>query len=430
MTGKGMIKRLVCGALVACFVWVCSACAITDLFFNKPLPYVFTTSAFPAIYIDTNQVAINSKESYVAAQISLRNAAQEVMFEDVLAGVRGRGNSTWEQAKKPYRIKFDKKRTMFDSSYAAKDWTLIANHLDKSMLRNYGAHYLSSLLDGLAFSPAATFVDVYLNNQYNGVYLLSDQIEENAGRVEVLQHSDPSVCEYLLEWDVRAPQEGREDVDYVLANATPFAIKYPKTDGAIMTPNHIAYLKNYLTSFQQALNNHNEEEILSYIDVASFVDFYLVQELFKNVDIAGISLFFQIKGQGSNRKIHMGPIWDFDLSAGNAHYVDYAPQGLWAATQNAWYAKLLETNFANEVASRWNAIASNEVDAMIAQIATMAATYQTSFENNFYKWRILDQTLWPNPPEVIAAKSFEAQVTYLIGFLNTRKAWLTQHFNA
>ena len=444
---KKIRNVIIAMSLVICFLFCFTACSYGDnptgsnspFASNIPTPTssptpsrrptgtVLKDSQFPAIYVNTSGVPITSKEIYIPASISMSNTEKEYEFSNVSAEIRGRGNSTWILEKKPYRIKFATKQTMLDSGYKAKNWTLIANHSDKALLRNYSAYYLASQLDGLYFSPHTWFVDLYLNNEYQGVYMLCDHIQENEGRVDVDFNANPEDCEYLIEWDERILDEGVENVDYVVVGGIPFAVKFPDIED--MTPGHIADVKSFLTEVNTAINNADYTEIQKLIDINSFVDFFLVQELFKNVDVGLSSVFMQIKKIEGQRKIVMGPVWDFDISCGNADYMDYGPTGIWAQRKNNWFAKLMTTPFADTVVLRWNEIKGNQIESMLSEIEYMSTHYQSSFENNFVRWNVLGRYTWPNPAEVIAIKTYMAQVEYLLDWLGTRIDWLDDYYN-
>jgi len=388
-------------------------------------------NGFPALHINTrNNAPVNSKEIYVPASVSFRNTRKSYTFEGVSAGVRGRGNSSWGLDKKPYRLRFDDRRPMMGADYAARSWTLIANHSDKALLRNYSAYHLSRQLDGMYFSPNSWCVDLYLNGSYRGVYLLCDQMQQNAGRAELTYDPDPAKCEYLLEWDWRSPDEGVENRDWINVNGLPIAMKYPS--GAALTTAHINYLRSYLANTDNAINSQSYTQASNYIHEKSFIDYFLVQELYKNVDVNGLSLWFQIKGQGAERRVQMGPIWDFDIAAGNADYIPYGPTGLWAESDrgNSWFRRLMRIpQFKANTVARWNEIKDNQIENTIQHTGEYALEYKQYFERNFTVWPIFYTYVWPNPHEVVAIRTYTGQVDYLTGWLKTRRIWLDNYYN-
>ena len=384
---------------------------------------------FPTLHVDTeNAVGITSKEIYTSAVVSLRNANTGFTFENIGAGIRGRGNFTWKIDKKPYRLRFNTARSMLDSGYQARDWTLIACHTDKSFIRQYSAYHLASLLDSMYFVPNAWFIDLYLNGKYQGVYMLSDQIQQNEGRAELTYDADPVNCEYLLEWDGYAPDEGIEDVDWVSVNGIPVAIKFPS--GSSLTSAHISYVKDYLIVADNAFESGNYAEILDIICENSFIDYFLVEELFKNSDCGWSSIYMQIKGSGAERGLQMGPVWDFDLALGNTEQIYSEPDGLWAEIANRWFGNLMQVQeFRNNFIARWNEVKDAQIDEMITRTEGVISIYREAFERNFMVWDILGSYFWPNPPAIIEIDTFIGQAEYAINYLKTRKIWLDNYYN-
>jgi hypothetical protein len=144
----------------------------------------------------------------------------------------------------------------------------------------------------------------------------------------------------------------------------------------------------------------------------------------------------QIRGQGDNRRLEMGPVWDFDVSAGNTYFQGrnrednpdreyypyyYSPHGLWAAWTNRWFRSLMHNPiFFDAVASRWNEIRDVEIWATINHIQYMSQQYQYAFERNFERWPIMGEFVWPNPDRVVAIDTFQGQVDYLVEWLEIR----------
>ena len=139
----------------------------------------------PTVYIETeNSQNITSKEDYLKCTFTMVDGTDTLRLENTQ--IRGRGNSSWWNSdKKPYRVKFDKKQRLLGEDFAnAKNWTLLANHGDKTMIRNALTYQLGRFI-GMKFCPAAKFVDLYLNGKYRGTYQISDQVQVHKKRVEV-----------------------------------------------------------------------------------------------------------------------------------------------------------------------------------------------------------------------------------------------------
>ncbi|MDP4278897.1 MAG: CotH kinase family protein, partial [Bacteroidota bacterium] len=188
-------------------------------------------SNLPTCYITTEGGAdITSKEVYIPGAISIVSRDTTEKLSNEVIQIRGRGNSTWtSMPKKSYRIKFEKKRKLLGSPNEAKNWVLLANYADKTMIRNAVAFEISRFM-GMAFTPYSRFVDVVLNGDYIGTYQVTDQVEVNPGRVDVEKQDSAMTTEpdisggYLLEVDGFA---SGEQVWFKTANGMPVTVKYP-----------------------------------------------------------------------------------------------------------------------------------------------------------------------------------------------------------
>ena len=271
----------------------------------------------PVVIINTeNSQVIDQKENYVNCEISITNTEEEFCKENVAAGIKGRGHSTWANPKKPYKIKFDTKQSLFGSSYKQKSWTLLANYSDKTLSRNAIAYEMSKVFDDITFSSIHQFVEVYMNNEYLGVYLLCDQIQTGDGRVDVDEELyDDYDTGYLIEIESRSPSKGVLNKDYFEMNGDYYALKTPDPeDEDINIGPYVEFIKEYFINSFNAISEGNWASICEFIDVNSFADVYIIQELFSNADVGFSSFYFYKDRHG---KLYCGPIWDFDLSAGN-----------------------------------------------------------------------------------------------------------------
>jgi len=389
---------------------------------------------FPVLRIYTEEGrAVISRVNWLNAEFHMENIPTEHAFSYVSGQIRGRGNSSWYMFhKKPYRIRFDQARTVAGTYHAARNWVLIANHSDKTLMRNHSAYFFASLLDGMYYAPISIFVDVYLNGNYRGVYMLSDQQNLEPGRVQLTFDEDPAVSEFFLEFCLRRAYEGgTEGIHFITIRGLHYDIRYPRGD--LHTRAHGEYVRTFLTRIEDLARNR-DIRVFDYIHLESFVDFFIVQEWFKNQDVGFSSVFMQIRGQGENRRLEMGPVWDFDIAAGNAYYAHrhlggYTPAGYWTSEVNRWYGYLMQMpTFFNAVHDRWREIRHNQIPATIEHINHMATTYQHGFQRNFQRWNIMGIHVWPNPRSVAAIDTFLGQVEYLVNFLEARALWLDDYF--
>ena len=182
------------------------------------------------------------------------------------------------------------------------------------------------------------------------------------------------------------------------------------------------------------------KEIQKFIDVDSFVDWYLIHELYKDPDSNLSSNHMTIRGTGTNSRLHKGPLWDFDLSAGNAYFMgnlwyhrggNNSPQGHWVAHNHAWFYTLVRhvPEFRALAAVRLAEI-QPEINAMFAWLEHMAQIHATEFARNFRRWNILTNYVWPNPSYIVAIHTHVGHVQQVINFLKDRNIWMTEFLNS
>lgn len=402
----------------------------------------------PIMRISTeNNAEITSKEVYTNATFTLENTGNsEYEFTNLAGEIRGRGNSSWGLDKKPYRIKFAKKRNMFGSSYKAKSWILVANHSDKSLLRNKFAYDLSRSMNSLIYSPMAILVDVYLNGRYDGVYMFGDHNQVNEGRIDLPEpkndNENPDSLGFFVEWnqaDRVDPNEIGHSVFTIPTNGgnggLRFEIKSPDPDDFLNMSTYLPYIQNITENAAQAIVSQNYAAFSTLIDIPSFIDYFLIQELFKNVDVGNFSIHYIKKP--NDIKLYMSAIWDFDLSLGNVDYVTvqdhgqtlYDPTRLWA-TQNYWFRNLLANpTFYSQYVARWNELAPTLIQDMIDSILITGLEYTASANRNFTRWNILNTYIWPNPWPIMEANTYAKQIDFIYNYLVARTAYLNSYYN-
>lgn len=389
------------------------------------------------LFIDTvNHDPIVSKDDYIDATLTMvtYNASNQP-FTAISAQaieIRGRGNSTFTMPKMPYRIKFPSK-TALTGEYAEKTWVLLANYTDQTLLRNYLAYNLAKDLD-MAFSPTTMFADLYLNGDYVGNYLISDQIEVTSNRVDVERNSSAVDTGYLVEFDQRlweAP-EGVENWDYFNVNGYLFAIKYPKTDEEYFNQDQFNFIVDAVETLFETLKNKQDYSAL--IDERSFVDWFIVNEWFKNVD-SGFSSVYLHRDKGG--PFVMGPVWDFDLSSGNQQPQLSAqmrgPEGWYTSRQDKnplFYYLLQYPSFRAALKLRWNELYSGILPDLVDRIYPTADAIAYSRAMNFQRWDVIGKNNeWYTNPEVLALDTYEEQVAFLHDYLVTRMEWLNAAIN-
>jgi len=282
----------------------------------------------PTFYITTeNGAAITSTDIYVPGFLTVVSSdTSEVITADTIE-IRGRGNSTWNFAKKPYRIKFENKRKLLNLPVKAKDWVLLANHANKTLIRNAVAFEVGEYL-GMDFTPSVRFADVVLNGTFLGNYMVTDQVEVGGDRVEVEKQDTTDITEpnitggYLLEVDGFAAQE---PLWFTTNKGVMITVKYPGSED--INQQQLDYIRNFTNSFESTLfSGTYADPAIGYramIDTTSFIDWYIASELTGNPDCFWSTYLYKKRGIP---KFFYGPLWDYDIAFNNDYRLGDALQ--------------------------------------------------------------------------------------------------------
>lgn len=333
------------------------------------------------------------KENYITGDISVIDYNNEEYSIDIVnatMGIRLRGNSTMPANKKPFRIKFDKKQSLFGLT-AAKSWVLLANYYDKSNIRNYLAYTMANKMDYLDFQPSAIFVEVRFNGDFLGLYLLSEQMQSGEGRVDIEDDIDTEtgMPSYFIELNSRADDEEEgliRDVEYFVdQEQRVFEYKYPEpNDDNTLGEGVNDYIVNYMNQTDDAIFSLNPDEYEKYIDVNSFIDYYIVEELFKNVDVADTSQYYV---KYANGKLKMGPVWDFDISLGVIDYPEYWNTELHVRMRDFWFGTLLSVpKFLDQTMERYTEIRNTIIEGVLDDFVDIIDRLDKAQKANLERW--------------------------------------------
>lgn len=317
-------------ALIALFCMLFGIFAVTA----NAVEDAMTPTDVPKVLIYTEGgVGIPSNKEKVNCEIYIVDQAggeyETIHGENCTVNVRG--NSTSSAYKKPYNIKFESKTDVLGMG-KNKKWSLLANCYDKTLMRNAVVMDFAKEL-GVPYTPDYRYVDVYVNDELMGSYLIIDSIEVGSTRVDI----DLDNNEYLLELDYN-PEDSDCYYFYSGYENIKFAINEPEIQD--LTSEQTAYVNDLVFNAEKALKSGDFEKVSEYFDIESMAKFYLTLEFFRNIDVATSSTRFHIKGD----KIYGGPVWDFDLSSGN-YNVDYYGVGTTEqklhATNMKWFKRLV-----------------------------------------------------------------------------------------
>jgi hypothetical protein len=401
----------------------------------------------PVLRIATKDAApIVSKETYLDATFVLTHPLLQDQAATLNGLIRGRGHSTWGQPKNPYKVQFSN-----DANYARipdvlgmvknRNWALLADYFDRSLMRNKLAFSLGSssvFADGLKWTPSGQHVEVYLNDAYVGVYLLAEDIRIDPARLNIKKMSSSASVNdvdggYIVEVDQRLDcfNDGVINLQHLTPQGAPICIDKP--DEGSITQNQLAYIKNLLNSVEQDIYGPSS---LAQINMTSFADWYLIQELFRNVDAVFFSSDFMWKDTNAasnpaDRLLNMGPLWDFDLSAGNVNYSNgWMTEGCWVANGSQfgrpnWMPRLFDNaRFRDLVLSRWKQKRPGLEKFINASMDTYADRLELAQQRNFAVWPIFGVPL----TNYYFASTYAQELAYVKSFLNQRMAWLDRAY--
>lgn len=369
-------------------------------------------TGLPIIFLTTEEPVV-SKDDYVTGTFRLDGGRNYDSVDQMDMKIRGRGNSTWAlHPKKPYQMKLESKRDLF-GMLEDKKWLFLAEYSDKTLLRNHLAFELGRRTS-LRWTPSGHFAEVFVNGEHDGFYHISEKVEDGSNRVDI---GDTG---FLLEID----QPSRLDPDDVSFRTDTYLINI-KEPGLAYSDPEFNQVRTHINQFESILFGDNFADPVAgyraYADVDSFIDWFLVNEIAKNVDAQWYSsIFFHwIPGE----KIRMGPIWDFDLGFGNVDYSDATfPEGWWVRW-NSWIARMLEDPyFAARVKERY-ALMDSQRPEIKAAIYAWAEQLNLSQAENDSIWQTLGNYVWPNP---VVYDTYEEEVEHLVTWLDTRMDWLAE----
>jgi len=377
----------------------------------------------PAVHITYNAQSIDRYE-YCTAEILIEDPDKVYSDEKELkckARIRGRGQSTWNFPKKPLKIKFDEQHKVLGMA-KNKDWNLLANYCDKSLLRNAVGMKTSEILD-MDWTPGYRKVELWLNEKYMGVYDLFEAKEVTKHKVDIdLAGGDAYIEVEVLEYDFMTTY-----------CSVPLLIKEPED----ASEEFKGKIKRFANDFENVLFTNEFSDPVKgyakYIDVESFINNYIIEELAKDIDGSVRKSSFLVY-DSQKKKLKFYHEWDFDLSYGNADYFPNGASGYsgWfireynssLTTGPGWYRRLFEDPaFANAVRKRWDEVYADLekipdcIDAWVLQMGEAPG-------RNFALWDVLGKNIWPN---VTVNYTYGGEIVYLKKFYTDRLHWINQN---
>ncbi|HCE56805.1 MAG TPA: hypothetical protein DER09_03155, partial [Prolixibacteraceae bacterium] len=316
--------------------------------FKEPVSQI--ASDLPIIKINTEGKAIVDEPKIVAKMQVINNANGVNKFDDTnyeydgLIGIEIRGNTSQMFPKKSFNVE----TRLSDGSNnnvsllglpAENDWVLHGPYSDKSLMRNALAY---SIGNGMSdrWHPRTKYAEVMINGEYRGVYLLVEKIKIDKNRVDIakLKPEDNSGDEltggYIISID--RDQEGSWNSPFMGRTGSvdvPFSYVDPSYED--LTPQQRYYIRSHIIEFEYALHGQDFKDpglgYRAYIDVESFIDYFIITELSRNLDGYRVSVYFHKDKDSKGGKLVMSPFWDFNICFGNANFFSAGNEKGWAS---------------------------------------------------------------------------------------------------
>ena len=374
----------------------------------------------PVMFIETDgEKKIRSKEKYIDADFSIFEN-----YDSYIDGngtkyrgkIRGRGNTTWTFRKKPYFAKFNIRGGVLGMS-AAQKWTIRPFMTDKSKVRDAYATFVASTIytnTSGGWIPSFKFVNLYLNNNFSGLYCIYEKVEQSENRINLPKDSFLFVVNSRLnkEWNFRSKQ----DVPFSLVDNDVPEEKFLKE-------------KEILQSIEDQIFLQDNSKVFDFIDKASFVDWYILSEFSKNRDSDFMASCF-MAFNSETKKLYMGPVWDFDIAFGGSHMDNnFSPEDSWI-NKFHWYKELWRNDeFKAAVKKRWNETKSRLKDSF-GYVLEESKVLAPSAEIDDLVWQTLGRKQWPHTPGYKSRKTYQAEVDYVYNWLFKRYDWLDLYINS
>ena len=385
--------------------------------------YVYVANKVPKVEIWSDS-EIKSKVDYVAGKIRISNCPAAEELEAPLK-IRGRGNATWfSYPKKCYKFKLDEAASVLGFP-ENRDWVLLAEYCDKSLLRTT---YMNSMatVAGVEWVPKATHVDFYLNGSYNGTYLLIEQVEKAKHKISINDDG------FLIENDNYYSQEPL--FFQTSCYGYFYTFKYPDPEasdgkGIAKDDASYSYILNFMNEFESALQSSDYRNpstgYRKYIDVQSFVKWYLVMEL---LDCQDPNFYYVLPYRGA--KLKMEPLWDAEwtlglASAGPNGWVIYPDKPYFTYDKEYWrpqryFGRLFsDPYFVDLVYQEWQSFKAN-LPLVKQAVADEATLITKSQEKNFKRWDILGKYV---SVDLVAFPTWQEEVDYASDWLDKRVGW-------
>ena len=379
---------------------------------RSKIEYSFTIqvlhSGLPMVFITTpsgKDIPSKWEDWLSGTSVAVYNPDWTLDYEGT-SDIRGRGNSTWSYPKKPYALKLDAKAEILGMP-KHKRWVLLANWMDRTLLRNSVSFNLASRT-GLAYTPRGQFVELFVNGNHKGNYFLCEHIKVDENRVDIDELDEDEVDGgYILELDSYYDEMNKFKS---AVKGFPYMFKDPDE----VNDAQFAFIRDYVDNFETSLYDDarfEAGEYMEYIDVESFVDWWLVMELTGIWEPNHPKSTYMHKDKGD--KLTMGPVWDFDWET-------YMHMDWFRIKDALYYGRLFQDSRFNAIVKeRWTLL-KPEFETLPDYIMEEAAKIRNSESMNHKMWPISQVV---NRDEHM---SFDQAVESMINAYKSKFEWMDE----
>ena len=411
-------------------------------------PIILDGFNLPIILIDTYGVEIPDEPRIPASMGIINNESGINYIDDPFNDFDGsitierRGNSSQWQGKTPYRFETvddegENSNVELLGMPAENDWVLYAPWQDKTMIRNVLTYQLSNEMG--RYASRSRHVELYLNDEYRGIYVLMEKIKRDGNRVDISKLNPDEITGddvtggYILKFDWFYTGDNIGGFESEFDNMI-YNYHYPKPSDIV--PEQEAYIEEYINGFETIMMGtdytNDSTGYPSMMNVESFVDFILLQELAKNVDAYRLSTYIYKDKESIDNRLTAGPVWDFNHGFGNCDYgetwevdnwlLEYNPEG---GDQMAFWWELLweDLAFQHKAAVRYTELRQTifSEEHIYSIIDSIADYLGPAVDRNFARWPLLGNYIWPN---YYVFDTYEEEIDYLKSWTAQRLAWM------
>jgi len=324
------------------------------------------------------------------------------------------------------------------------DWILYAPYSDKTLIKNVLSYKLAR--DMGRYATRTQYCELFVDGSYKGLYVLMEKIKQDKNRVDIskLRPEDIEGDQLTGGYILRVDKVDNNDFPAFTAfpgvsipGEEPVKLQYFDPSGEDLHIAQSVYIKDYIRQFEQSLNTSS---YLSYfrgyhdfIDKDALVDYIIVNEISKNIDAYIFSTYMYKDRDSKGGKLTLGPVWDFNIAYGNVNYNSAAETTRgWLYDEGYrmyWFRRMMnDPALRNRMSCRWHELRSNVFsdEVVFAYIDSLVFSLQEPIRDNFRRWPVLGQYVWPNS---FIGNTYEEEISFLKNWLYDRLHWIDDNIN-